>query len=86
MSATLIYIMGEQKGFGRFSLGMLHPYQTPDWFNNMTLKTKTDYHNVNHPKGVCMFVRAYLRASTDDQNANRARDQLTDQHCTTSGC
>ncbi|KQT65841.1 MULTISPECIES: recombinase family protein [unclassified Aureimonas] len=23
-----------------------------------------------------MFVRAYLRASTDDQNANRARDQL----------
>jgi DNA invertase Pin-like site-specific DNA recombinase len=26
--------------------------------------------------GVCMFVRAYLRASTDDQDANRARDQL----------
>src|SRR5947209_4720748 len=23
-----------------------------------------------------MFVRAYLRASTDDQDANRARDQL----------
>jgi DNA invertase Pin-like site-specific DNA recombinase len=26
--------------------------------------------------GVFMFVRAYLRASTDDQDANRARDQL----------
>jgi DNA invertase Pin-like site-specific DNA recombinase len=26
--------------------------------------------------GVYMFVRAYLRASTDDQDANRARDQL----------
>ena len=26
--------------------------------------------------GVSMFVRAYLRASTDDQNADRARDQL----------
>src|SRR5215208_3328520 len=26
--------------------------------------------------GVCMFVRAYLRASTSDQDASRARDQL----------
>jgi DNA invertase Pin-like site-specific DNA recombinase len=26
--------------------------------------------------GVYMFVRAYLRASTDEQNADRARDQL----------
>src|SRR6516164_6395701 len=26
--------------------------------------------------GVCMFVRAYLRASTTDQDANRACDQL----------
>jgi len=26
--------------------------------------------------GVYVFVRAYLRASTDDQDANRARDQL----------
>src|SRR3954447_24598343 len=26
--------------------------------------------------GVCMFVRGYLRASTDDQDANRARAEL----------
>jgi DNA invertase Pin-like site-specific DNA recombinase len=34
---------------------------------------------VNHPKwteGVYMFVRAYLRASTSEQDANRARSQL----------
>jgi DNA invertase Pin-like site-specific DNA recombinase len=33
---------------------------------------------VNHPKqtGVAVFVRAYLRASTDEQDATRARNQL----------
>jgi DNA invertase Pin-like site-specific DNA recombinase len=35
--------------------------------------------DVNHPKqtlGVTMFVRAYLRASTDEQDADRAREQI----------
>src|SRR4051812_49363050 len=34
---------------------------------------------MNHPKrtgGSLMFVRAYLRASTDEQDATRAREQL----------
>ena len=46
----------------------------------MVLQIKTDSRNVNHLKqtheGSHMFVRAYLRASTVDQDASRARDQL----------
>ena len=46
----------------------------------MVLQIKTNSRNVNHLKqtheGSHMFVRAYLRASTVDQDASRARDQL----------
>jgi DNA invertase Pin-like site-specific DNA recombinase len=37
---------------------------------------QTSYSTGNHKRGQLMIIRSYLRASTRDQDANRAREQL----------